>query len=70
MQTLKEFRERTGLSQCNMARRLDMSQSFYEKVERGHSEPSRGFMQKLKAAFPDVSIDEIFFSETKAGAAS
>ena len=48
MQKLKEFREKVGISQYNMARKLDMSLSFYEKIERGHAQPSRGFMQKIK----------------------
>lgn len=63
MQKLKKFRESVGISQYNMARKMDISLSFYEKIERGHAEASRGFMQKLKKAFPDASIDEIFFSD-------
>ena len=63
MHNLRLFREKTGLSQGNMARRMHISQSFYEKVERGHSKASRGFMLKLKLAFPEASIDEIFFSD-------
>jgi putative transcriptional regulator len=63
MQKLREFREKTGLSQYNMARKMDVSMSFYEKVERGQQGVSGGFMQKLKRAFPEISIDEIFFSD-------
>lgn len=63
MQKLREFRDGVGISQYNMARRLDVSISFYEKIERGHTNASRGFMEKLKKAFPEVNIDEIFFSD-------
>ena len=66
MQKLKAFREAAGVSQYNMARKMDISMSFYEKVERGHTNASRGFMQKLKRAFPEANIDEIFFSNMEA----
>jgi transcriptional regulator with XRE-family HTH domain len=48
-----------------MARKMGVSMSMYEKVERGFAKPSRGFMEKLKEQFPDASIDEIFFSKYK-----
>jgi DNA-binding XRE family transcriptional regulator len=62
MKKLKLFRKNVALSQYDMARRLNISLSFYEKIERGHIQPSRAFMQKMKLIFPDISIDEIFFS--------
>jgi len=34
---------------------------MYETIERGYKPPSRGFMEKIKAAFPDASIDYLFF---------
>ena len=68
MQKLKEFRVKTGLSQCNIARKLDVPLSFYEKIERGHTEASKGFMKKLKKAFPEISIDEVFFSDIESRA--
>ncbi len=61
MSNLRSFRNTTGLSQDNMARKLGVSLSMYEKVERGNAKPSRGFMEKVKEQFPEVSIDEIFF---------
>lgn len=63
MDTLKEFRRSTGLSQDSMARKLGCTVSMYTKVESGRAQPSRGFMVQLKAAFPEASVDEIFFSE-------
>ena len=65
MHKLKEFRNTTGLSQDNMARKLGVSLSMYQKVERGAVRAPRGFMDKLKEAYPHVSIDVIFFSETE-----
>jgi putative transcriptional regulator len=66
MNGLRNFRSTIGISQYNMARKMDVSMSFYEKIERGHAKASRGFMCKLKEAFPKANIDEIFFAETEA----
>ena len=66
MQNLKEFRQREGLSQEVMARKVGVTLSYYTQIERGHVEAGRGFMQKLKRAFPEISIDEVFFSELEA----
>ena len=60
---LKEFRQSVGLSQEQIARALGVSTSLYLKVERGLVPPSRAFMQKIKAMCPEISIDEMFFSE-------
>lgn len=65
MNALRRFRNSTGLSQDNMARKLGVSLSMYEKVERGNAKPSRGFMEKIKEQFPEASIDEIFFKNLK-----
>jgi len=62
---LKEFRKSTGLSQENIARKMGVSLSMYEKVERGNASVSRGFMQKLKKTFPSVSIDAMFFGSAE-----
>jgi len=68
MQALRAFREKQGISQYNMARKLDISLSFYEKIESGHARPSRNFMERIKIAYPEIKIDDMFFSELqKAG---
>ena len=68
MQTLKEFRLSSGYSQEVMAQKVGVTLSYYTQIERGHAKAGRGFMQKLKTAFPEISIDDIFFSviETEA----
>jgi len=63
MDNLRIFRESTTLSQFSMAKKLDVSLSLYEKIERGHIQASRAFMQRLKLAYPEVDIDEMFFNE-------
>ena len=62
MESLKQFRQKNGLSQSKMAEKLGVSKSFYEKVEYGQRSASRGFLMKFKAAFPAFDIN-IFFDE-------
>lgn len=62
MESLKQFRRENGLSQSEMAKRLGMSKSFYEKVEYGDRSPSREFLERFKAAFPSYDMN-IFFDE-------
>lgn len=59
---LKNFRLGKSISKDKIARIIGVSLSFYEKVENGHVNASRGFMEKLKIAYPEVNIDELFFS--------
>ena len=58
--TLVNFRNAKNMSQVQFARHIGVSVSFLSKVELGTRQPSFGFMQKLKIAFEDVNIDEIF----------
>ena len=58
---LKEFRKEKGLSQEAMAKKLNITHSMYEKVEGGRANASAAFMKRLKDAFPEISIDFIFF---------
>ena len=60
---LKEFRESRGLSQEKFSQIIGFTLSMTSKVETGKAKPSRNFMEHIKKAFPDVNIDEIFFSE-------
>jgi putative transcriptional regulator len=59
---LIKFRESLGLSQKEMADLIDVSLSFYIKIEHGVRNPSFNFVKKFKRKFPDINIDEIFFS--------
>jgi hypothetical protein len=45
-----------------MAKKLGITLSMYEKVESGRAGASAAFMRRFKFAFPEVAIDEIFFS--------
>lgn len=58
---LTQFRANKKITPAEMARRLGVSRSFYHKVESGLRNPSWNFLRQFKVAFPDASIDEIFF---------
>jgi transcriptional regulator with XRE-family HTH domain len=59
---LKKFRLLEELSQVNFAKKIGVSISLYEKVERGDMLASRNFMSKIKNEYPEINIDEIFFN--------
>ena len=45
-----------------MATKVQVSTSLYEKIELDQRQPSRLFLSKFKAAFPDYDMN-IFFDE-------
>ena len=57
------FRESLQKSQKQMADLLDVSESFYLKIELGLRNPSYNFIKKFKEKFPGKKVDEIFFSK-------
>jgi putative transcriptional regulator len=59
---LMEFRKLKNLSQSDMANRLNISTSFYIKIELGERNPSYNFIKKFKKTF-ECDIDKIFFGE-------
>ena len=63
METLKKIREELNLTMDEMAERLNMSTSMYEKIEYGYRAPSRQFITKLKYAFPYIDTNIFFGSE-------
>lgn len=60
-ETLVNFRNTKNMSQLQFARHIGVSASFLSKVELGTRQPSFTFMKKLKFAFNDANIDELFF---------
>ena len=60
MRQLKEFRARENLTQYQLAKKLDISPSYYIKVEQGIAKPGRGFIEKFIRAFPGESTDMFF----------
>ena len=62
MERLRNFRKSQGLSQKDMAEKLGITLSMYEKVEGGRTGASAAFMGRVKSVFPNIVIDDIFFS--------
>lgn len=62
---LKQFRKHLKLTQRVMANKIGVSSSYYNKIENGFQLPSFDFLYKLKSAFPEVSIDEMFLKNKK-----
>ena len=62
MEWLRKYRNEQGLSRTEMAAKLGISHSFYEKLELGDRKPSRAFMDKFKRAFPSFDMN-IFFED-------
>ncbi len=60
MEELKQFRTSLGFTANEMADKIGISKSLYDKVESGARKPSREFTTKLKEQFPQFDVN-IFF---------
>jgi len=60
MLALKCLRKALGLNTTQMAEELEISKSFYEKIELGYKRASNEFCRKIKAKFPFIDTN-IFF---------
>ncbi len=58
---LIQFRKELCLSQEEFAKGIEISVSFYRKIETGARNPSYSFLTKLKGKYPSIKIDEFFF---------
>lgn len=56
--TLKEHRERLGLSQSQVARRANLTEVTVRSVERGRSMPKLATARALASAL-GISVDEL-----------
>lgn len=62
MKFLKDFRVQHGYSREQMAQKLDISLSLYDKVEFDARTPSKNFLNRFKKVFPDFDMN-IFFEQ-------
>lgn len=62
MEWMKKFRNYKGFTTSEMAGKLGVSKSLYEKIEYDDRQPSRNFMERFKKAFPDFDMN-IFFAK-------
>lgn len=59
---LKDFRISLHKSQNEMAKTLDITLSFYSKLELGLKNPSLRTIKKFKETFPTANVDKIFLT--------
>ncbi|AXU54396.1 TPA: hypothetical protein ACGFEM_002036 [Clostridioides difficile] len=45
-----------------MSKLLEMQATYYAKIENERRNPSYNFLCKFKKAFPNESIDDLFFN--------
>ncbi|WP_304427626.1 helix-turn-helix domain-containing protein [Dubosiella newyorkensis] len=57
---LKKFRKTKDLTQTEMADKLQVSYSYYSKVESGNKKPGFSFLEKLKSKFPEYDLNDFF----------
>ena len=62
MEWMKKFRNSKGFTAGEMADKLGIFKSLYEKIEYDDRQPSRNFMERFKKAFPDFDMN-IFFAK-------
>lgn len=65
MKQLKEFRVQKNLTQHQLAIKLNVSPSYYIKVEQGTAKAGRGFIEKFVKAFPGESTDMFFGGDSR-----
>ena len=61
MNRLQNFRNGKRLSRNQISNMLEVSESYYTKIELGLRNPSYNFILKFKTKF-NCSVDNIFFS--------
>lgn len=61
---LLQFRKEKNLTQEEFSNKLGITLTYYSKIELGLRNPSYNFLNKFKSAFPEASIDVIFFKQS------
>lgn len=57
MKILKDFRESIGKTQQEMADELQISKSYYEKIESGERSASRELIDRIKEKYPIIDLN-------------
>lgn len=60
MSWLKQLRESRQLTMLEMANKIGVSKSLYEKIEYGDRTPSANFVKKFKETFPQEDMNNFF----------
>ncbi len=59
---LKAFRKSKNLSQEDFAHSIGYTLSMVAKIEAGRVKASRNFIDRVKKIYPDINIEQVFFS--------
>lgn len=59
---VKEYREKTGLTQSNMAEMLNITSDYFSMIERGARNPSFKLSKEI-ADILNTTIDALFFAQ-------
>lgn len=62
MLKLKLYRIELGLTQAEMAHKLGITPSYYQKIERGERDTSTKFIRKFSQVFPAADCWRLFFA--------
>lgn len=63
MPRLREYRERAGLRQVDVAKKMDVDQAAVSKWESGENRISRKYHKKLAKLY-SVTVDELLSEDT------
>ncbi|MGI6550140.1 MAG: helix-turn-helix transcriptional regulator [Syntrophomonadales bacterium] len=69
-EALINFRESNNLTQQQMADKIGVSLSLYQKVEKGERNSSFNFICRFKHIYPNADIESIFFAQKPHGTCS
>lgn len=61
-ENLIKFRKKIKKTQLEMAKMLEITLSFYSKIELGLRNPSLKTLNKFKQKFPQANISDIFLN--------
>lgn len=57
MDSLKNIRKEMNLTQLEMANKLEISVSYYSKIENGSKMPSYNFIKRFSDEFPSLDAN-------------
>lgn len=63
MDYLKEFRQKAGLTQHQMAETLNLSYGYYRQMENDFRKPSFEILVRIKEKFSEIDMNKLFEEE-------
>ena len=63
MEYLKEYRQKLGITQCQMAETLKLSYGYYRQLENDFRKPSFEILVRIKEEFSELDMNKLFKEE-------